>query len=222
MRRQVGLDVTPHTLRRTCATLAGDLGHPPHVVSALLGHRSIGGTLHSGYNQSRHRSEVAVTLQAIADILDAIGEPSIRGTTGERPLGWYYRYGPSVRTRELLIEEGGFVYDSGVYNDDFPYYVDVGAKKQLVVPYSMTYSDAKFSLSPGVGSPADFPRQSQAGLRHALRRRRDASEDDVGWAASAPDRTGEPHSRAARVPRICGGEGWRLDHAAHRHRALAA
>jgi integrase len=73
MRRQVGLDVSPHTLRRTCATLAGDLGYPPHVVSALLGHRSIGGTLHSGYNQSRYRSEVAVALQAVADILDAIG-----------------------------------------------------------------------------------------------------------------------------------------------------
>ena len=38
---------------------------------------------------------------------------SIRETTGERPLGWYCRYGPSVRTRELLVEEGGFVYDFG-------------------------------------------------------------------------------------------------------------
>src|SRR6266436_406452 len=81
---------------------------------------------------------------------------SIIETTGERPLGWYCRYGPSVHTRELVLEEGGFVYDSDVYNDDLPYYVDVGAKKQLVVPYSMTYNDAKFSLPPSVGSPADF------------------------------------------------------------------
>jgi len=25
---------------------------------------------------------------------------------------WYCRYGPSVSTRELLVEEGGFLYDS--------------------------------------------------------------------------------------------------------------
>jgi integrase len=71
MERRLGFDVTPHALRRTCATLAGDLGHPPHVVSALLGHREIGGDLHDGYNQSRYRAEVAVALQAVADFLDA-------------------------------------------------------------------------------------------------------------------------------------------------------
>ena len=32
-------------------------------------------------------------------------------TTGERPRGWYCRYGPSENTRHLLVEEGGFLYD---------------------------------------------------------------------------------------------------------------
>lgn len=72
MERQLGFEVTPHALRRTCATLAGDLGHSPHVVSALLGHRSIGGSLHAGYNQSRYRAEVADALQMVADLLDAL------------------------------------------------------------------------------------------------------------------------------------------------------
>ena len=31
---------------------------------------------------------------------------SITRTTGQRPLGWYTRYGPSVNTRELVVEEG--------------------------------------------------------------------------------------------------------------------
>jgi integrase len=72
-------NVTPHALRRTCATLAGDLGHPPHVVSALLGHRDIGGDLHDGYNQSRYRVEVAAALQTVADFLDAMasGEENV-------------------------------------------------------------------------------------------------------------------------------------------------
>src|SRR5215510_16524036 len=43
---------------------------------------------------------------------------SIRETTGERPFGWYCRYGPSVNTRRLVIEEGGFLYDSDAYNDE--------------------------------------------------------------------------------------------------------
>jgi integrase len=73
MERRLGFEVTPHALRRTCATLAGDLGHPPRVVSALLGHRSIGGGLHAGYNQSRYRAEVADALQMVADLLDAFG-----------------------------------------------------------------------------------------------------------------------------------------------------
>ena len=72
LEKQPGFEVTPHALRRTCATIAGDLGQPPHVVSALLGHRSIGGGLHAGYNQSRYRAEVGVALQMAADLLDAL------------------------------------------------------------------------------------------------------------------------------------------------------
>ena len=81
---------------------------------------------------------------------------SIKETCGVRPSGWYCRYGPSVNTRELLVEEGGFTYDSDAYNDDLPYYVDVKGKRHLVIPYSMTYNDAKFALLPSYGSPTDF------------------------------------------------------------------
>jgi len=81
---------------------------------------------------------------------------SIRSTCGERPAGWYCRYGPSVNTRELLVEEGGFAYDSDVYNDDLPYYVEVKGKSHLLIPYSFTYNDGIFGLLPGYASPSDF------------------------------------------------------------------
>ncbi|GAB5468072.1 MAG: allantoinase PuuE [Rhodospirillales bacterium] len=81
---------------------------------------------------------------------------SMTQTLGARPKGWYCRYGPSVNTRELIVEEGGFSYDSDAYNDDLPYYVEVMGKRHLVVPYSFTYNDAKFGLVPNYGSPADF------------------------------------------------------------------
>ena len=81
---------------------------------------------------------------------------SFQSTIGQRPLGWYCRYGPSVHTRELLVEEGGFVYDADAYNDDLPYFTEVMGKRHLIVPYSFTYNDARFVLPQGYGSPDDF------------------------------------------------------------------
>ena len=70
---------------------------------------------------------------------------SLKASVGERPLGWYCRYGPSVNTRALVWEEGGFVYDSDAYNDDLPYYVRDGGPPHLVVPYSQANNDTKFT-----------------------------------------------------------------------------
>jgi allantoinase len=72
---------------------------------------------------------------------------SLRRTVGDRPYGWYCRYGPSVNTRRLLVEEGGFLYDSDAYNDELPYWVRVAGKTHLVVPYTLTNNDAKFGVS---------------------------------------------------------------------------
>src|SRR3954451_2669003 len=77
---------------------------------------------------------------------------SIAETTGERPLGWYCRYGPSVHTRELVVEEGGFLFDCDAYNDDLPYWTTVGGKKHLVIPYSLATNDGKFNFG-AFGSP---------------------------------------------------------------------
>ncbi len=80
---------------------------------------------------------------------------SITETTGERPLGWYCRYGPSVNTRELVVEEGGFFYDSDAYNDDLPYWTDAGGTKHLVIPYSLVNNDSRFSAG-HFGPPEAF------------------------------------------------------------------
>jgi len=69
---------------------------------------------------------------------------SLTRTMGERPVGWYCRYAPSVNTRRLLVEEGGFLYDSDSYSDELPYWVRVGDKQHLVVPYTMTNNDSKY------------------------------------------------------------------------------
>lgn len=80
---------------------------------------------------------------------------SLKASMGERPLGWYCRYGPSVSTRRLVVEEGGFLYDSDCYDDEFPYWVTVSGKPHLVVPYTLTNNDTKFA-SGAIGTAADF------------------------------------------------------------------
>ena len=81
---------------------------------------------------------------------------TITRLTGERPLGWYCRYGPSENTRRLLVEEGGFLYDSDSYSDELPYWTVVNGRSHLVVPYSMDANDGKFALAAGYSSQDDF------------------------------------------------------------------
>ena len=80
---------------------------------------------------------------------------SFKQTLGERPLGWYCRFSPSVNTRRLVVEEGGFLYDSDAYNDELPYWVTVHDKPHLVIPYSLTNNDGQFSKG-GVAHGEDF------------------------------------------------------------------
>jgi putative urate catabolism protein len=80
---------------------------------------------------------------------------SLTRTVGERPLGWYCRSAPSVNTRRLIVEEGGFLYDSDAYNDELPYWVRVGERPHLVVPYSLVTNDSKFGRG-GFFTAADY------------------------------------------------------------------
>lgn len=69
---------------------------------------------------------------------------SLQRTTGAAPLGWYCRYGAGINTRRLIVEHGGFLYDSDAYNDELPYWTTVLGKPHLVVPYGLANNDAKF------------------------------------------------------------------------------
>ncbi len=85
----------------------------------------------------------------------AMAVESLSRTMGAPPAGWYCRYGPSVSTRRLVHEHGGFLYDSDTYNDELPYYVTVGDRPHLVVPYSLSTNDVKFHRG-NIGTAADF------------------------------------------------------------------
>jgi peptidoglycan/xylan/chitin deacetylase (PgdA/CDA1 family) len=76
---------------------------------------------------------------------------SLERTVGMRAEGWYCRYGPSENTRRLLVEHGGFLYDSDSYADDLPFWTEVEGKGHLVVPYSLTTNDGKLLNVAGTG-----------------------------------------------------------------------
>eukprot|EP00536_Pseudo-nitzschia_multiseries_P010629 jgi/Psemu1/259103/estExt_Genewise1Plus.C_3320025 len=83
---------------------------------------------------------------------------------GKRPVG-LYQGKPSANTRRLVIEEGGFLYDSDAYNDDLPYWTfehcDDG-EPHLVIPYTLVENDMLFTAPNGWSQPDDF-------LRHLKR-----------------------------------------------------
>jgi len=87
----------------------------------------------------------------------------IERTTGRRPVGWYTGR-VSANTRRLLVEEGGFLYDSDSYSDDLPFRVDVGSRSQLVIPYTLVNNDTRFVTAPGFASGEDFFRLLRDGF----------------------------------------------------------
>lgn len=72
----------------------------------------------------------------------------IESLTGQRPVGWMTGR-PSLRTRRLIVEEGGFLYDRDALNDELPYWVSVEGKSHLVIPYSFETNDMRFGSEQG-------------------------------------------------------------------------
>ena len=68
--------------------------------------------------------------------------------TGQRPRGWYTGR-CSENTVRLVAEEGGFDYISDTYDDDLPYWVEVGQRDQLIIPYTLEANDMRFATAPG-------------------------------------------------------------------------
>lgn len=80
---------------------------------------------------------------------------AIQQACGQRPVGWYTGR-LSANTRKLVVEEGGFLYDSDAYDDDLPYWTRVGRKSHLVIPYTFDNNDMKFGTLNGFGTGQDF------------------------------------------------------------------
>ena len=155
----------------------------------------------------------------------------IRKVAGVRPVGWHSRCPHTPNTRRLLVEEGGFIYDSEAYDDDLPYILEVSGRQHVVVPYSLDTNDMRFqrpdSSFARAGDFSDYvidafdwlweegeatPKMMTIGLHTRIIGR----PPSPGWTACSPTSgpRGAPGSLAAtRSPAT----GWQLT--ATRHRA---
>lgn len=103
---------------------------------------------HAGMDEARERALIARCVDTITRL------------HGKPPVGWHTKSSASVNTRRLLVEHGGFLYDSDAYNDDLPYWLRVdtaaGPRPQLVLPYAFDTNDMRFFDSFAYVRGSDF------------------------------------------------------------------
>ena len=83
-----------------------------------------------------------------------------RELTGAAPLGWYTGR-DSPNTRRLVVEHGGFEYDSDYYGDDLPFWTEVSCsdgsrRPHLIVPYTLDTNDMRFATPQGFNTAGHF------------------------------------------------------------------
>lgn len=86
------------------------------------------------YSNMPAREERDQLRQAVRTHTDVCGEP---------PRGWYTGRN-STNTRALVVEHGGFEYDSDSFADDLPYWTRVDGTAHLVVPYTLDNNDGRY------------------------------------------------------------------------------
>jgi OHCU decarboxylase len=68
--------------------------------------------------------------------------------TGSPPRGWYTGR-CSMNTVRLVAETARLDWISDTYDDDLPYWREVGDRDQLVIPYTLEANDMRFATAPG-------------------------------------------------------------------------
>lgn len=129
----------------------------PHIIERIVndGHEIASHGLRWITHQQMHRENEREHIQRATDIFKQL--------LGQQPLGWYTGR-DSPNTRELVVEQGGYCYDSDSYADDLPYWLNVRVqdgerivrRPHLVIPYSLETNDMRFSSSPGYTNAEPF------------------------------------------------------------------
>jgi allantoinase len=143
-----------HRLPLTVFGIARALQRHPEAVAAYreLGHEiACHGLRWISYQQVDEATERAHLAEATAILAELFGAA---------PVGWYTGR-DSPNTRRLLLDHGGYLYDSDSYADDLPYWTSVTTSAgatvpHLVVPYALDTNDMRFSVPQGFNSGTQY------------------------------------------------------------------
>ena len=91
---------------------------------------------HRAMSEPEERAQIAEALRLHAEV---VGSP---------PTGWYTGR-CSMNTVRLTAETGALAWISDSYDDDLPYWAEIGARDQLVIPYTLEANDMRFATAPG-------------------------------------------------------------------------
>jgi chitin deacetylase len=129
--------------------VATALARAPEQVAAM---QAAGWEIAShGLKWIDHRDmDEATERAAITDAIRLHAE-----VTGAPPRGWYTGR-CSANTVRLTAETGQFDWISDTYDDDLPYWREVGGRDQLVIPYTLEANDMRFATAPGYITGGQF------------------------------------------------------------------
>jgi len=133
----------------TVYAVASALARSPEQVEAMksagweIASHGLKWVDHRDMSEDEERAAVAEAIRLHAEVV------------GERPRGWYTGR-CSANTVRLVAEEGGFDWISDTYDDDLPYWLEVGDRDQLIIPYTLEANDMRFATAPGYTTGGQF------------------------------------------------------------------
>ncbi|WP_375261527.1 allantoinase PuuE [Palleronia sp.] len=131
--------------------VADALARSPEQVEAMQGagweiaSHGLKWVEHKDMPEAEERAQIAEAIRLHAEV------------TGEAPKGWYTGR-CSMNTVRLVGETGLMDYVSDSYADDLPYWVEIGERDQLILPYTLDANDMRFAIQAGHPDGASWER----------------------------------------------------------------
>ena len=140
---------TQRNLPLTIYGVASALARSPEQVKAMksagwdIASHGLKWVEHKDMPEAEERAQIAEAIRLHTEV---VGTP---------PRGWYTGR-CSVNTVRLTAETGQLDWISDTYDDDLPYWLEAGARDQLVIPYTLEANDMRFATAPGWVTGQDF------------------------------------------------------------------
>ncbi|MFC3614304.1 allantoinase PuuE [Lutimaribacter marinistellae] len=128
--------------------VASALARSPEQVAAMkaagweIASHGLKWVEHKDMPEEEERTQIAEAIRVHEEV---VGEP---------PRGWYT--GRCSENTVRLAAEAGMAYVADTYADDLPYWVRIGGRDQLIVPYTLDANDMRFATPQGFNSGDQF------------------------------------------------------------------